>query len=88
VMAANLIKETPPEYPANAKAARIQGTVVLQATISKNGSVQNLKVLSGPQILRNAALEAVRSWRYKPYLLYDYPVDVETTVVVDFNLDK
>jgi protein TonB len=75
-----------PQYPAIAKAARIQGTVVLQATISKSGSIQNLRVISGPPMLQQAALEAVRSWRYKPYLLNGDPVEVETTVNVVFNL--
>ena len=75
-----------PQYPAIAKAARIQGTVVLQATISKAGAITNLRVVSGPPMLQQAALDAVRSWRYKPYLLNGDPVEVETTVNVVFNL--
>jgi len=58
----------------------------LQATISKVGSIQNLRVISGPPMLQQAALDAVRSWRYKPYLLNGDPVEVETTVNVVFNL--
>jgi protein TonB len=85
-MAGNLLEKTTPQYPAIAKAARIQGTVVLQATIAKNGSIQNLRVVSGPPMLQQAALDAVRSWRYKPYLLNGDPVEVETTVNVVFNL--
>jgi protein TonB len=85
-MQGNLLQKTIPQYPAIAKAARIQGTVVLQATISKSGTIQNLKVISGPPMLQQAALEAVRSWRYRPYLLNGDPVEVETTVNVVFNL--
>jgi protein TonB len=58
----------------------------LQATISKSGSIQNLRVISGPPMLQQSALDAVRSWRYKPYLLNGDPVEVETTVNVVFNL--
>jgi periplasmic protein TonB len=86
VMAGNLVEKTIPKYPAIAKAARIQGTVVLQATISKTGSIENLRVVSGPPMLAQSALDAVRSWRYKPYLLNGDPVEVETTVNVVFNL--
>jgi protein TonB len=84
----NLLEKTMPQYPAIARAARIQGTVVLQATISKTGLIQNLKVVSGPPMLQQAAVDAVRSWRYKPYLLNGDPVDVETTISVVFNLGE
>ena len=86
VMQGNRIGGEMPEYPAIAKAARIQGTVVLQATISKEGTIENLHVISGPPMLQAAALEAVRTWRYKPYLLNGEPVEVETQVNVVFNL--
>jgi protein TonB len=86
VMAGNLLDKTLPEYPAIARAARIQGTVVLQATIAKDGTIQNLRVISGPPMLQQAAMNAVRSWRYKPYLLNGEPVEVETTINVVFNL--
>jgi protein TonB len=86
VMAGNRIAGESPQYPAIAKAARIQGTVVLQATISKNGTIENLRVISGPPMLQSAASEAVRSWRYKPYLLNGEPVEVETQVNVVFSL--
>jgi periplasmic protein TonB len=85
-MAGNLIEKTLPQYPAIPKAAGIQGTVVLQATISKTGSIHNLRVISGPPMLQQAALDAVRTWRYKPYLLNGEPVEVETTINVVFNL--
>jgi protein TonB len=86
VMQGNRIGGENPTYPAIAKAARIQGTVVLQATISKNGTIENLRVISGPPMLQAAAQEAVRSWRYKPYLLNGEPVEVETQVNVVFSL--
>ena len=87
VMAGYLLdNKTVPQYPAIARAARIQGTVVLQATIAKDGTIQNLRVIDGPPMLQQAAMDAVRSWRYKPYLLNGEPVEVETTVNVIFNL--
>jgi protein TonB len=60
--------------------------VVLQATISKTGSIEGLHVISGPAMLQQAALEAVKNWRYRPYLLNNEPVEVETTVNVIFTL--
>lgn len=81
-----LLRKDIPVYPAIAKATGTQGRVVLQATISKNGTIENLRVVSGPTLLQQAALDAVRSWRYRPYLLNGQPVDVETTVNVDFKL--
>jgi protein TonB len=86
VMQGNLLLKTVPQYPPIAKAARVQGVVVLQATISKTGSIENLKVVSGPAMLQQAALNAVQTWRYKPYLLNNEPVEVETTVNVIFTL--
>jgi protein TonB len=86
VMAGNLITKTTPTYPAIAKAARIQGSVVLAATISKTGTIENLRVVSGPPMLAPAALEAVRSWRYKPYVLNGEPTEVDTQVTVNFTL--
>lgn len=86
VMAGNLLDKTLPQYPAIARAARIQGTVVLQATIAQDGTIQNLRVINGPTMLQQAAMDAVRSWRYKPYLLNGEPVEVETTISVVFNL--
>jgi protein TonB len=87
-MVGNLLEKTVPQYPTIAKEARIQGTVVLQATISQNGLIQNLRVISGHPMLRQAAIDAVRSWRYKPYLLNGEPVEVETTINVVFNLGE
>jgi protein TonB len=81
-----LIQKTQPMYPPIAKAARVSGTVVLQATISKTGSIQGLVVVSGPAMLQQAALDAVKQWRYRPYLLNNEPVEVQTTINVIFSL--
>jgi protein TonB len=86
VMQGMLLLKTAPVYPPIAKAARVSGTVVLQATISKTGSIENLRVVSGPAMLQQAAMQAVKSWRYRPYLLNNEPVEVETTVNVIFSL--
>ncbi len=80
-----LLKNAPP-YPAFAKATHTQGTVVLEAIISKAGAIENLRVVSGPPMLRQAAFDAVRTWRYRPYLLDGQPIEVETTVNVIFSL--
>lgn len=85
VMAGNRLSGVEPRYPAIARAARVQGTVVLSATISRSGAIENLRVVSGPPLLTSAAEEAVRTWRYRPYLLNGEPVEVETTVNVVFN---
>ena len=81
-----LIQSTPPVYPAIAKTARIAGTVELHATISTNGTIKDLQVVSGPVMLRQAAVDAVRNWRYKPYRLNNQPVEVQTTINVVFTL--
>lgn len=86
VMQGNLLTKTIPIYPPAAKKAKIQGTVVLSAVISKDGNIENLQVLSGPQELQQSAIDAVRQWRYKPYLLNGDPVEVKTTVNIVYNL--
>ncbi len=81
-----LIHKVQPTYPPLARQARIQGTVVLEALIGKDGSIQNLHVVSGHPMLTNAALEAVKEWKYKPYYLNGEPVEVSTTINVNFTL--
>jgi periplasmic protein TonB len=83
----NLIFKTIPQYPVIAKTVGQQGTVVLQAVISKAGAIEKLQVVSGPPMLQQAAIDAVKTWRYRPYLLNDQPVEVETTVNVIFKLE-
>lgn len=88
VAASTVIYKVVPVYPAIAKAAGVSGTVVLAATISKSGIIENLRVVSGPPMLQQAALDAVERWRYRPFLLNREPVAVETTVNVVFNLER
>lgn len=81
-----LIRKLQPTYPPLAKTARIQGDVVLNAVISKNGAIENLRVMSGHPMLVTSALDAVKQWKYKPYILNGEPVEVETTITVKFTL--
>jgi protein TonB len=85
VMVGNLLVKTQPVYPPIAKAAHVQGVVVLHAIISKQGTIQGLTVISGPPMLTAAAIDAVKQWKYKPYLLNGEPTEVDTTVQVNFN---
>ena len=82
----NLTRKVQPAYPSLARSARIQGMVVLQAVISKEGTIENLKVLTGHPMLVSAAVYAVRQWRYRPYILNHEPVEVETQITVNFSL--
>lgn len=82
----NLIRRIPPSYPPLARSARIHGSVVLSALISKSGTMENLRVLAGHPILVPAAIEAVSQWRYRPYILNGEPVEVETQITVNFTL--
>ncbi len=75
-----------PTYPPLARTARVQGSVVLAAVIGKDGTIQNLHVLSGHPLLTQAALDAVKQWRYRPYILNGEPVEVDTQVTVNFTL--
>jgi protein TonB len=86
VSAGLLVRKVNPNYPPLARQARIQGQVLLQAEISKDGSIQNLRLISGHPMLAPAAIEAVKQWKYKPYLLNGEPVEVETQVQVNFTL--
>jgi protein TonB len=82
-----LVHKVMPEYPPIAREAHIQGIVVLQAEISKSGTINDVQVVSGPPQLAPAALEAVRQWRYKPYYLNGQPVEIQTTINVNFTLE-
>ena len=82
----SLIRRVQPVYPPLARSARIQGAVVLFAVISRAGTIDNLRVLSGHPMLVPAAIEAVRQWRYRPYILNSEPIEVETQITVNFLL--
>jgi protein TonB len=83
-----LIQRIEPTYPPLARSARVQGDVILSAVIDTNGQIQNLQLVSGHPMLVPAALDAVKKWRYKPYLLNGSPVEVETTITVIFTLSS
>jgi len=86
VAAGMIISKTSPVYPDDAKKAGVSGRVELEAIIGRDGMVQNLKVVSGPDLLQQAALDAVKTWRYRPYLLNGEPVEVRTIINVVFTL--
>jgi TonB family protein len=86
VVAGMILSKAMPIYPEEAKAAGVQGAVVLHAIISKTGTVENITVVSGPEELRDSARDAVRQWTYKPYLLNGEPVEVETSITVNYTL--
>lgn len=81
-----LVHQVRPVYPPLARAARIQGSVVLQAVIGKDGAIQNLRLVSGHPMLAPAAIDAVKQWKYKPYFLNGEPVEVDTQITVNFTL--
>jgi protein TonB len=88
IAAGLLLRKVVPQYPQLARAMRKEGTVVLAATIAKNGMIVNLRVVSGPAVLAQAAMDAVSQWIYRPYLLNGQPVEVETQVNVVFTLGE
>lgn len=88
VMAKHILKQAMPIYPPAAKKAKIQGSVLLNALIGKDGTIENLKVVSGPKELQQSALDAVSQWTYKPCLVNGDPVEVATTVTVTYSLGE
>jgi periplasmic protein TonB len=88
IMEGHLVRRVQPEYPSIARIAGIQGAVVIQAMISKDGTIENLRVLSGHPILIRAAKDAVKQWRYRPYFLNGEPIEVETQITVNFTLSR
>jgi protein TonB len=86
IMEGSLIRRIQPVYPVPARTMRVQGTVVLYALISKSGTIENLRVLSGHPLLAPAAIDAVSQWRYRPYILNNEPIEVETQITVNFIL--
>ena len=85
---ADVISRPQPIYPNAARLAHIEGTVVLSAVISRNGGIQHLQVLSGNALLVQAAVDAVRQWRFRPYILNGEPIEVETQITVNFTLSR
>jgi protein TonB len=81
-----LLHKTEPVYPMIAKASHVSGTVVVKATITKAGTIEGAQMISGPKMLGPAALDAVKGWRYRPYMLDNKPVAVETTISIVFRM--
>ncbi len=88
VAEANLIHDVAPIYPAEAGRARIEGTVVLMAVIGKDGTVRDVRVESGLPLLAQAAIDAVKQWRYRPYLLNGEPIEIDSQITINFNLSR
>ncbi|HEX4784030.1 MAG TPA: energy transducer TonB [Candidatus Sulfotelmatobacter sp.] len=88
VMAGLLLTKVPPEYPPAAKDQHIQGVVLLSVIIDRQGSVSNIQLISGHPLLAPAAIDAVKQWTYKPYLLNGEPVEVQTQITVNFTLSQ
>jgi len=87
ITSANIIKKVAPKYPGKARAAGIQGKVTLHVIIGKDGSVSQVDVIAGHPLLIQAAIDAVRQWKYRPTLLNGEPVEVDTTIEVIFTLN-
>ena len=87
VAQALLLDRVEPQYPSEARQQRVQGAVVLQAEISREGRVQKLKVISGDSALTESAMQAVRRWRYRPYSAEGRPIAMQTTITVNFALN-
>jgi protein TonB len=83
-----LIRKVSPTYPSNALRMGIEGRVELLATVSKEGAISRIKVLSGDAQLTRAASDAVKQWKYKPYLLNGEPVEIQTQVTINFKLPR
>src|SRR5208282_3664003 len=88
VAEANLIHDVAPQYPPEAGRARIEGAVVLMAVIGKDGSVEDVRVESGLPILAQAAIDAVKQWRYRPYLLNGEPIEIDSRITINFTLSR
>lgn len=88
VAEANLIHDVAPTYPPEAGRARIEGTVVLLAVIGKDGTVEDVRVESGLPLLAQAAIDAVKQWRYRPYVLNGEPIEVDSKITINFTLSR
>lgn len=88
VAEANLIHDVPPQYPPEAGRERIEGTVVVVAVIGTDGTVKDVRVESGPALLAQAAIDAVKQWRYKPYLLNGTPVEIDSRITINFTMAR
>jgi periplasmic protein TonB len=85
VSGGQLVHRVPPVYPAQARVQRLEGKVILAAVIMEDGTLRDVKVIDGQPLLAQSAMEAVKHWRYKPYMLDGKPVKNETTITIDFK---
>jgi protein TonB len=83
-----LVTKVPPQYPAEAKEKRIEGVVLMRVNIDHDGNVYKVELISGHPLLAPAAMEAVKQWKYKPFLLRGEPIEVESQVLVSFTLGR
>jgi TonB family protein len=83
-----LVSKVQPQYPSDARSQGIQGVILLRVTIDKEGNVANIQVVAGPESLVPPAIEAVKQWKYRPYLIQGTPVEVETQITVNFTLEE
>jgi protein TonB len=83
----NLIQQVDPQYPSMARTARVSGAVILEATLGTDGTIRDLRLITGHALLAPAAMDAVRQWRYTPTMLNNQPVEVDTTISVNFTLN-
>jgi len=88
VTGGKLRKRVNPAYPSMARSMNLEGVVVLEATVNKEGGIENLKVVKGPPVLGVAAMAAVRQWRYEPFMLNNQPVSVQTSIQIEFKLPR
>jgi protein TonB len=88
MMQGNLVHRVEPVYPAIARSAGVQGTVLVRALISPQGHIEQAQVISGSPLLSAAALSAIKEWKYRPYILNGNPIEVETEITVNFVLSR
>ena len=86
VMQGLIIKKVQPKYPKEAKKKHVEGSVILRAVISQTGDIGELQLISGPDLLVPSAMEAVKQWKYRPFLLQGQPVEIDTQITVNYTL--
>ena len=86
VMQGLIVKKVQPKYPKEAKKQHVQGSVILQAIISKTGDIGELRLINGPELPVPSAMDAVKKWKYRPFLLQGQPVEIETQITVNYTL--
>jgi protein TonB len=88
ILMRNAIASPPPAYPSLARSQRIEGDVLLQASVDEGGRVETVVVVNGPEALRSAAMDALSNWRFSPYVVDGRPVPIRTLVDFHFKMDQ